>query len=131
MSTRQAAAELDVSESTVRAWIRAGAPTVRLGSEGRGRGSRVVVADLQRRRRAAAAAPAGMSAQDVLSLVARRGAAAARRAYSGDRTSRHSMLKDAAIAALVIDLYRDLEEELLGRRSQAFDLPPELQTVTR
>jgi len=47
VSLVEAARELGVSVSTIRRWIRDGAPTVSLGGPGRGKGSRVDVQELR------------------------------------------------------------------------------------
>lgn len=51
MTIRAAARELGVSESTIRRWVQNGAPCIRQGESGRGRGALVHVSDLERRRR--------------------------------------------------------------------------------
>lgn len=48
LSVPQAARALGKSESTVRRWVRNGAPTITLGRDGRGCGSRVDLAALRR-----------------------------------------------------------------------------------
>lgn len=63
----RAARELGKSESTLRAWVRRGAPTARPGEAGRGRGALVVVQDLERWRAKQAAQPLenGLSLDDL------------------------------------------------------------------
>lgn len=64
-----AAREIGVAESTVRRWVRQGAPTVALGRVGRGCGSRVNIVDLRRWRHGAAADRAADEFLDVLATA--------------------------------------------------------------
>lgn len=131
----EAARALRVAPSTLRVWVRAGAPTLVPGGCGRGRGSRFDLEALrkwrlQRALPGAAATVAGT--QDLPALLARGlWAAFTRPAADGGSFPAwqlHRVPRGAA-AALLVDLFRFQFREATGRFPTDEELPAETERL--
>jgi hypothetical protein len=120
-STKAAAREIGCSVSTVRRWLREGAPAVRHGGVGRGK-SAVVDPDVLRRWRAGETA----SPESALAAVARGIENAYRRAPEGHRQPAWAELGlgHRQSAVLLIEVYREIVRTIEGRYPEA--LPEEM-----
>jgi hypothetical protein len=120
----EAARELRVTASTVRGWIRRGAPTIELGSVGRGRGSRVDVAALRAWR-------SGVSTSSTVDLdrIATGMWAAYSRAPEGESRPTWQTLgvdRDRA-AAMLVATYYEIARSVTGRYPE--QLPAEIERL--
>lgn len=122
VSIKAAARELGRSVATVRRWVREGAPTVRLGEVGRGRGSLVEAEALRRWREGTPASPEGLT----LATVAAALYDAYRRAPEGHSQPAWAELglSHQQAAVLLVEAYREIARSVEGRYPDA--LPEEM-----
>jgi hypothetical protein len=126
----KAAREMDVDPSTVQHWLRRGAPTVRPGAVGRGRGALVDIEAL-RRWRYGALAPAQIDSESLASAML---AAFQRPAegYGGAPIWAELDLSQRQAAVLWVMLYTPLVRNLTGKAiATADELPPEMRSIYR
>jgi hypothetical protein len=122
-----AARELEKSPATLRRWIAAGAPTVRLGEAGRSKGSLVIVSDLIAWR--AAQEGIKVSAAHDLDAIARGLLEAYSRGNGGnsDPVWRELGVPSGRAAVVLAEAYVSIVRALAGREPQEY--PAAIETL--
>lgn len=120
----EAARELNRSPATLRKWIARGAPTARLGKEGRGNGSLVYVVDLQRWK----AGAGGVDTTDILpKLATALSDVFTRDAASGYQAHRLIGIEEWHAAAYLVEIFERCAMNWTG--SIPDPLPAEIQIL--
>jgi excisionase family DNA binding protein len=132
VSVGEAARELGVSRATIQNWIRdGGAPTVVLGSVGRGCGSRVDPEQLRRWRLDRAlkdAAPASLAGRCDLQVVSRALWKSFTKPYDDTAVPFWKALRlpRGEVAALLLESFREIARAGTGHPIEDEALPPEM-----